>query len=83
VQIARRGGVEVERVVDGGVHAEKELNGASRLEALQLALASSHSLMRVFRPIVLSQLVLMRAGQSQTPEYRGVRAQLVGGRLTG
>src|SRR5438552_3596411 len=34
-----------EGVVDGGVHAEKPLGGASRLEALHLALSSSHSLM--------------------------------------
>jgi hypothetical protein len=39
--------------VDGGVHAEKTLGGASRLKALQLALASSHHLMRVFDAIIL------------------------------
>jgi hypothetical protein len=34
--------------------------------------------MRVFGPIVFAQPLLMRAVQSQTPECRGVRAQLVG-----
>jgi len=45
--------LKVESVVNGGVHAEKALGGSSRLEPLQLALASSHCLMRVFRPIVI------------------------------
>jgi hypothetical protein len=70
--------LEVEGVVDGGVHAEKPLGGASRLEALHFALASSHRLMRVFRSIIFPQPLLMRAGQSQTPERGGVGAQLVG-----
>jgi len=69
--------LEVEDVVDGGVHAEKTLGGASRLEPLYFALSSSHRLMRIFRPIVLSPPLLMGAGQSQMPERRGVRAQLV------
>ena len=47
------------------------------------SLASLHRSMRVFHPIVLSQLLLMRAGQSQTPECRGVRAKLVGCRWIG
>ena len=67
----------IEGVVDGGVHAEKTLGGASRLEPLYFALSSSHRLMRIFRPIVLSPPLLMGAGQSQMPERRGVRAQLV------
>jgi hypothetical protein len=45
--------LEVEGVVDGGLHAEKPLGGASRLEPLHFALSSSHRLMRVFGPIVL------------------------------
>jgi len=45
--------LQVEGVVDGGVHAEKALCGSSRLEPLQLAFASSHRLMRVLRSIVL------------------------------
>ena len=58
--------------------AEKALGGSSRLEALQLALASSHCLMRVFRPIVVPQPLLMRTGDPETPERHGVGAQLVG-----
>src|SRR6516225_7543716 len=64
--------LEVEGIVDGGVHAEKPLSGTSRLEPLHFALSPSHRLMRVFHPIVLSQPLLMRAGQSQTPERGGV-----------
>ena len=70
--------LEVESVVDGGVHAEKRLGGASRLEALHFALSSSHRLMRVFGSIVAPKLLLVRAVQSQTPERAGVGAQLVG-----
>jgi hypothetical protein len=70
--------LEIEGVVDGGVHAEKTLCGASRLEPLHFALSSSYRLMRIFGSIILSQPLLMRAGQSQTPECAGVRAQLVG-----
>jgi hypothetical protein len=34
--------------------------------------------MRVFRPIVISQSLLMRTGKPETPERCGVGAQLVG-----
>jgi hypothetical protein len=34
--------LEIEGVVDGGVHAEKPLGGASRLEPLHLALSPPH-----------------------------------------
>jgi hypothetical protein len=34
--------------------------------------------MRILRPIVLPKTLLMPTGQSQTPERRGVGAQLVG-----
>jgi len=60
--------LEAEGVVDGSMHAEKTLGGASRLEPLHFALAPSHSLMRIFRPIVSAQPLLMRAGQSQAPD---------------
>jgi hypothetical protein len=70
--------LKVEGVVDGGVHAQKALGGASGLEALHFALASSHRLMRVFGPIVLAQPLLMRAAQSQTPKRGNVGPQLVG-----
>ena len=75
--------LKVESVVDGGVHAEKTLGGASRLEPLHFALSPSHRLMRVFGSIVLPQPLLMRAGQSQTPECRSVRAQFVGDQQLG
>src|SRR5260370_5900843 len=72
--------LKVEGVVNGTVQAEEALCGSSRLEPLQLALAASDSLMRVLllRPIVLSQSLLVPAGQWQTPQRRTVGAQLVG-----
>ena len=63
--------LKVETVVNGGVHAEEALGRSSRLEPLQLALASSHCLMRILRPIVVPQPLLMRTGQPETPERRG------------
>src|SRR6516162_627442 len=75
--------LEVEGVVDGGVHAEKTLGGASRLEPLHFALSSSHRLMRVFGSVVSAQPLLMRTGQPQTPERRGVGAQLVSDQQSG
>src|SRR5262249_18526516 len=56
--------LEVEGAVDGGVHAEEALGGSSRLEPLQLALASSHRLMRALRAIVLAQPLLVTAGEA-------------------
>jgi hypothetical protein len=70
--------LKVERVVNGGVHAQKPLGEASRLEPLHFALSSSHRLMRVFCGNVRPQSLLMRTAQSQTPERGGVRAQFVG-----
>jgi len=70
--------LKVEGIVNRTVHAEKALGGSSRLEPLQLALASSDCLMRILRPIVLPRPLLMPTGQSQTLERRGVGAQLVG-----
>ena len=69
--------LKVESVVDGGVHAEKTLGGASRLEPLHFMLSSPHGLIRVFGPIIFAQPPLMLADQSQTPKCGGVRAQLV------
>src|SRR6516225_10461225 len=66
--------LEVESVVDGSVHAQKALRRSGRFEALQLALASSHHLMRVLRPIVHSESLFVRAGQPQSPERQGIRA---------
>jgi hypothetical protein len=63
--------LQVEAVVNRSVHAEEALGRSKRLEALQLALASSHCLMRVFCPIVIPQPLLMRTGQPETPERRG------------
>src|SRR6202035_2318521 len=40
--------------------------------------ASAHHLMRILRPIVLSQALLMVAGKSEMPKGSAVGAQLVG-----
>ena len=70
--------LKVEGVVNRTVHAEEALGGPSRLESLQLALASSGCLMRILRPIVFPKPLLMPTGQSKTPERGGVGAPLVG-----
>jgi len=56
--------LKVEGIVDGGMHAEEALGRSSRLEALHFALASSHRLMRVLRPIVFPEPLFMTTGQS-------------------
>jgi len=66
--------LKIEGVMDGGVHIEKTLGGARQLEPLHFVLSSSHSLTRVFGSVVLPLPLLMRAGQSQTPERGGVGA---------
>ena len=70
--------LKVEGVVNRTVHAEEALGGSSRLEPLQLALASPDCLMRILRPIVFPKPLLMPTNQSKTPERGGVGAQLVG-----
>ena len=60
--------LEVEGVVDGGVHAEEPLGGASRLEPLHFALSSSHRLMRVFGSIVFPE-PLLKQGPTTAPAW--------------
>ena len=67
-----------ERVVDGGVHAEKALGECSRFEPLHLALSASHDLMRVLGPIIHLEHLLMAAGQMEILEGSAVGPQLVG-----
>lgn len=56
--------LEIEGIVDDGMHAEKTLGGSNRFEPPHLALSLSHHLMRIFCPIVLSEPLFMRAAQS-------------------
>jgi len=56
--------LEIEGIVDDGMHAEETLGGSSRFEPPHLALSSSHHLMRIFCPIILSEPLFMRAAQS-------------------
>src|SRR5882757_11401653 len=58
--------LQIEGIVDGGVHAEETLGRSSGLEALLLALSSSHGLMRILCPIILPEPLLMPTGQSET-----------------
>ncbi len=53
--------LEVEGVVDRGMHVEEPLSGSSRFEPLHLALSSPHRLMRILGTIVLPEPLLMRA----------------------
>ena len=69
--------LQVEGIVDGGVHAQEPLCRCGRFEALHLALAPSHYLMRILGPIVLPQALLMVAGKLKMPDGRAVGAQLV------
>ena len=44
--------LKIERVMDGGVHTQKALGRASRLEPLHFTLAASHDLMGILGAIV-------------------------------
>jgi hypothetical protein len=57
--------LKIEGVVNGGVHAEEALRGSSRFQTLQLAFASPHYLMRIFRAIVAPEPLFVRAAESQ------------------
>src|ERR1700704_1835849 len=70
--------LQVEGIMDGGVRAQEPLCRCGRFEALHLALAPSHYLMRILGPIVLPQALLMVAGKPKMLEGRAVGAQLVG-----
>ena len=64
--------LKVEGVVNRTVHAEEALGGSSRLEPLQLALASSDCLMRILRPIVFSEAL---AHADRSVEDAGTRGR--------
>ena len=70
--------LQVEGVVNCSVNAQEALGRSRRLEPLQLALTSSDRLMRILRPIVLSEPLLMQTCQTETAQRRSVGAQLVG-----
>jgi hypothetical protein len=55
--------LNIEGVVDRGMHAEEALGRSSRFEALHFALSSPHRLMRILGAIIFSETLLMRAGQ--------------------
>jgi len=52
------------KVLWDGMHAEEPPGRIDPIEPPHLALSSSHHLMRIFCPIVLSEPLFMRAGQS-------------------
>jgi hypothetical protein len=68
----------VERIVDGGVHAEEALRGCSRLEPLHLALSPSHDLVGVLGPIIFAEPLVVTTGQMEFSERGAVGPQFVG-----
>ena len=51
--------LDVERVLDDGVHGQEALGRSGRFETLHLTLASPRRLMRILSAIVLAQALLM------------------------
>ena len=68
----------VERIVDGGVHAEEALGGCSRLEPLHLALSPSYDLVGVLGPIIFAKPLVVTTGQTKVSERGAVGPQFVG-----
>ena len=63
----------------GGVAGEEALSGGTkRLEALHLPFSSSDRLMRVLRPVVLPQALLMAGRESNNLEGSPIGAEFVG-----
>ena len=62
--------LQVEGVVNGGMGGEKALSGSWRLEPLKFSLSSPDWLVRILRPIVLSQPLLMARAQTDVAECR-------------
>ena len=68
----------VERIVDGGVHAEEALGRSSRLEPLHFVLSPSHELVGVLGPIIFAEPLVVTTGQMEFSERGAVRPQFVG-----
>ena len=68
----------VERIVDGGVHAEEALRGCCRLEPLHLALLPSHDLVGVLGPIIFAEPLVVTTGQMEFSERGFIGPQFVG-----
>jgi len=62
--------LQVERVLDRGVDAEKSLNRSGRLEAPHLSFPSSDRLMRILGPVVLAQKLVMPGRETQVVKRR-------------
>src|SRR3954447_17251054 len=70
--------LEVEGVVDGGVHRDETLGGSRRLEALHFALSSAKRLVRDLGPVVLVNPLFVVGAQADFLESSPIGAQLVG-----
>ena len=70
--------LEIEGVVDRGMHAEEALGRSSRFEALDLALSSSYHLVGVLGPIIFAEPLVVMTGQMEFSERGAIGPQFVG-----
>ena len=70
--------LDVEEVVDGRMDGEEPLRGRGRFEPLHLSLSSSHRLMCIFCPIVLSQALRMLSREGKQTDRGAVGAEFIG-----
>ena len=70
--------MNVEGVIDGGMHAEEPLRRTSRFEALHLPLATSDDKMRVFGTIVRPETLLVASTEPEILEGRSIGSELIG-----
>ena len=66
----------VERIVDGGVHAEEAVGRCCRLEPLHLALSPPHDLVGVLGPIIFAKPLVVTTGQTEVSERGAAGPQL-------
>ena len=69
--------LDVEDVVNGGVDRDEALGRASRFEALHLALSSTHWLVRVFRPVIGTQSLVVPPREPDKLQRRAVGSEFV------
>ncbi len=69
--------LNVEGVVDGGVHGEEALGRAGRLEALHLPLSSPDRLMGVFGPVVGPEPLFVATAETELSAGTAIRGELV------
>ena len=69
--------LNIEGVVNGGVERNEALSGLGGCEDPHFALTSSNRLMRILRPVIGAQDLLMLTREANGPQHRPVGSEFV------